>query len=191
MAFRIAGDLLAIWCAPSAPATASGRDPLEDTVIGLFDEFRIPLLRYSFSFGLTLEDGEEIVQEVFLSLYRHLQSWKSREHIRAWLFRVAHNLALKRRYRNRKEVEARSRMEAEDINAAPGPDPEAQAAESQRQRRLQAVVAALPEQDRRCLLLRAEGLRYREIASILEISLGSVSISLSRSLQRIARAGAM
>ena len=188
MAFRIAGDLLAVWRAPTA---ASGQDPLEETVIGLFDKFRIPLLRYSLGFGLTLEDGEEIVQEVFLSLYRHLQSGKSREHIRAWLFRVAHNLALKRRYRNRKEEEARSSVGAEDITAAPGPDPEVAATESERRRRLQAVVEALPEPDRRCLLLRAEGLRYREIASILEISLGSVSISLSRALARLARSGAI
>jgi RNA polymerase sigma-70 factor, ECF subfamily len=191
MAFRVGGpDLLAIWRAPSVPATASGRDPLRETVIGLFEEFRVPLLRYASSFGLALEDAEEIVQEVFLSLYRHLQSGKSDEHIRAWLFRVAHNLALKRRCRNRKE-EACSGAKAEVITAAPGPDPETQAAESQRQRRLHAAVEALPEQDRRCLLLRAEGLRYREIAAILEISLGSVSTSLSRALQRLARAGRM
>jgi RNA polymerase sigma-70 factor (ECF subfamily) len=50
------------------------------------------------------------------------------------------------------------------------------------------VVQALPEQDRRCLFLRAEGLRYREIAAILDMSLGAVSLSLGRSLARIARA---
>ena len=38
------------------------------------------------------------------------------------------------------------------------------------------------------LLLRAEGLRYREIAQTLAISLGAVSMSLARSLARIARA---
>ena len=53
--------------------------------------------------------------------------------------------------------------------------------------RLLAVVDALPELDRRCLVLRAEGLRYREIAGILDMSLGAVSISLARSLARIAR----
>jgi RNA polymerase sigma-70 factor (ECF subfamily) len=45
----------------------------------------------------------------------------------------------------------------------------------------------LPEQDRRCLSLRAEGLRYREIAEVLDMSLGAVSIALTRSLARIAR----
>jgi len=46
----------------------------------------------------------------------------------------------------------------------------------------------LPEQSRRCLFLRAEGLRYREIAQVLDMSLGAVSLSLARSLARIARA---
>jgi RNA polymerase sigma-70 factor (ECF subfamily) len=51
-----------------------------------------------------------------------------------------------------------------------------------------AVLHALPEQDQACLYLRAEGLRYREIADVLDISLGSVSISLTRSLARLHRA---
>jgi RNA polymerase sigma-70 factor (ECF subfamily) len=49
-----------------------------------------------------------------------------------------------------------------------------------------AVVRVLPETDRCCLLLRAEGLRYRDIARALGISLGAVSLSLGRSLARLA-----
>jgi RNA polymerase sigma-70 factor, ECF subfamily len=54
--------------------------------------------------------------------------------------------------------------------------------------RLQSVLRALPEQDRRCLSLRAEGLTYREIGQILDMSLGAVALSLGRSLARFARA---
>jgi RNA polymerase sigma-70 factor (ECF subfamily) len=53
---------------------------------------------------------------------------------------------------------------------------------------LQSVLRALPEQDQWCLSLRAEGLRYREIAEVLDISLASVSVSLGRSLARLSRA---
>ena len=70
----------------------------------------------------------------------------------------------------------------------PAPNPEDQLAKNQRQVRLLAVLQALPEQDRRCLALRAEGLTYREIAQVLDMSLGSVSLSLGRSLARFARA---
>jgi RNA polymerase sigma-70 factor (ECF subfamily) len=68
------------------------------------------------------------------------------------------------------------------------PDPEQQASRNQRRRQLLAVVNALPERDRQCLTLRAEGLRYREIADVLGMSLGAVANSLERSLARMTRA---
>ena len=52
---------------------------LENEIIGLFDEFRARLLRYALSFGLSVHDGEEIIQEAFLSLHRHLQLGRSRK----------------------------------------------------------------------------------------------------------------
>jgi RNA polymerase sigma-70 factor, ECF subfamily len=188
MPFRLAGpNILAVWRAAAVADPVASQDRLEDEVVDLFDRFRVPLLRYLSSFGLTLQDGEEIVQDAFLSLYRHLQRGKSRENLRGWLFRVAHNQALKRRSRTRREFEM-TEARAEEFALDPSPNPEVRLAASQDQERLRAVVRALAEQDRRCLFLRAEGLRYREIAAILEISLGSVSGSLARSLARIARA---
>ena len=80
---------------PAAEKTSA----LEGEVVALFDEYRAPLLRYALSFGLTAADGEEVVQEVFLSLFRHLRDGKSRSNLRGWLFRVSHNMALKRRQR--------------------------------------------------------------------------------------------
>ena len=163
--------------------------PLEKEVVALFDEFRDRLLRYVLGFGLTIPDGEEIIQEVFLSLFQHLRGGKSGGNLRGWLFRVAHNLALKRRYQSRRsEQSAAGTSAAEELVADPAPNPEDQFLDRQMQRRLLAVFHALPEQDRRCISLRAEGLRYREIAEVLDMSLGAVSLSLARSLARVARA---
>src|SRR6516164_3656418 len=71
--------------------------PLVEEVVCLFDQLRDRLLRYVISFGLPVQDGEDVVQEVFLALFQHLQQGRSRRNLRAWLFRVAHNQALKRR----------------------------------------------------------------------------------------------
>jgi RNA polymerase sigma-70 factor (ECF subfamily) len=173
---------------PASPAERARRDHLADLVVSFYDQFRDPLLRYLSSFGLVLQDREEVLQEIFLSLFQHLDRGKSRDNIRGWLFRVGHNLALKRRYRTRLDLEARTEAGAAEFAIDPAPNPEDQLVNRQTRQRLLAVVDALPELDRRCLYLRAEGLRYREIAEILEISLGAVSISLARSLARIARA---
>jgi RNA polymerase sigma-70 factor (ECF subfamily) len=70
------------------------------------------------------------------------------------------------------------------IDPEPGPGEHMEYAE--RRRLLMSVVRVLPETDRCCLLLRAEGLRYRDIARALGISLGAVSLSLGRSLARLA-----
>ena len=178
---------LPIMGAASAAEPAARRARLEEDVVALFDQFREPLLRYLSTFGLALADSEEVIQEVFLSLYQHLHRDKSRENLRGWLFRVAHNLALKRRYRTRRDLAVWGEAGAEDVAIDPDPNPEDRLVNSQTQRRLLAVVQALPEQDRKCLSLRAEGLRYREIAEILDMSLGAVSLSLARSLARMAR----
>ncbi len=155
----------------------------------LFDQLRGRLLRYTVNFGLSVQDGEEIVQETFLALFRHLQEGKPRDNLRGWVFRVAHNLALKRRMSANVSEAITSEAAGETaLLADPAPDPEEQLAGAQSQRRLMAVFRVLPEQDRRCLILRAEGLRYREIAQVLGMSLGAVSMSLSRSLARLARA---
>jgi RNA polymerase sigma-70 factor (ECF subfamily) len=174
--------------------TALGRpafpSALEVEVVSLFDQLRNGLLRYVLSLGLSVPDGEEIVQEVFLALFQHLQAGKPRANLRGWVFRVGHNLALKQRTASRRNllcVAGSSEAGGESAIADPAPNPEDQAAGGQKQERLLAVLRALSEQDRRCLSLRAEGLRYREISAVLGMSLGAVSLSLGRSLERLGR----
>lgn len=176
-----------------ATAHAHPADPLsaiEREVIELFDQHREPLLRYLLSFALRVPDSEDIVQETFLALFQHLRCGKPRQNLRAWLFRVAHNLALKKHQRSRRDAShiPESAIDVEDSLIDPAPNPEDQFAATQTRKRLMAVLQALPEQNRWCLYLRAEGLRYREIAEVLDMSLSSVSLCLERSLAHMARA---
>lgn len=182
-------SVMRLCVAPDVRETSTGSSEIEAEVIDLFNELRNRLLRYVLAFGLSTSDGEEIIQEAFLSLFRHLQQRRSRQNLPGWLFRVAHNQALKRlalngRRRDLLDLDANSAQILRD----PAPNPEEQVRFSQRRTRLGAVIEALPAQDQQCLRLRAEGLRYREIAEILGISLGGVSASLARSLARLARA---
>src|SRR4051812_49429823 len=143
---------------------------LEAEVVALFDQMRGRILRYALSFGLSIQDAEEILQETFLALYQHRAAGKAVASACAWLFRVTHNLALKRRHAIARADEnpVACDIERAMVQAAdPDPNPEDQFAFQQRRHRLQSVVAALPESDRECLYLRAEGLRYREIADVL------------------------
>lgn len=190
MTASLSHSLLRLPLPETADATLpSLSQDLENEVISLFEEFRTRLLRYALSFGVSIHDGEEIIQDVFLSLHRHLQLGRSGKNLRGWLFRVVHNLALKQRLAARKIREAvQSDSPLAERQFDPAPNPEELLAATQRRDRLRAVLQALPERDQGCLTLRAEGLRYREIADVLGMSLGAVSISLTRSLARLERA---
>src|ERR1700683_4412757 len=104
---------------------------LEDEVVALFDQLRAPVLRYLLSFGIAVPDAEEIVQEVFLALFQHLRQGKSRANLQGWLFKVAHNLALKNRMRSRKQPSGDPVVQMDS-----GPGPEEQLADIERQDRL-------------------------------------------------------
>jgi RNA polymerase sigma-70 factor (ECF subfamily) len=173
----------------SLPEVQESSGEIESEVMTLFEQYRAPLLRYAVSFGVPVSDAEEIVQEVFLSLFRHLLLGRSRQNLRGWIFRVAHNLTLKRRHANMHlpatPIEEAG-SEAQPLD--PAPNPEQVCFHARRQQRLLSVVHALPDMDRSCLEMRAEGLRYREIAAALGISLGSVSTSIARSLAKLIRA---
>ena len=124
---------------------------------------------------------------MFLALFKHLEQGRSRRNLRGWIFQVAHNLALKKSNGNRR------RQQSQDLGWGDEPADQTPSAEEQlvwneRRLRLLSVFDALPDEDRYCLRLRAEGLSYREIAAVLDISIGSVSQYLTRSLARLARA---
>lgn len=168
---------------PLDAATGSHPGGIEEEVIALFERHRRGLLRYLLSCNVRLADAEEIVQDVFLALFQHLRKGKPRENLHGWVFKTGHNLALKRRALAQRHA---SEEPEPQLDTAAGP--EQRLADLQRQDRLLAVVKALPEMDQCCLTLRAEGLRYREIAEVLGISLGAVANSLEKSLSRLARA---
>jgi DNA-directed RNA polymerase specialized sigma24 family protein len=82
---------------PSEDSRDTGRlDPAQE-VIRLFDETHAPLQRYLIFLGLSPEDVEDSIQEVFLRLHSRFNSMPDRTNVRGWLFRVAKNLARDKR----------------------------------------------------------------------------------------------
>jgi RNA polymerase sigma-70 factor (ECF subfamily) len=178
----------------SLPASLAGYGDssslVQAEVLRLFDECAPRLRRYVRAFGLSAETTEDVVQEVFLQLFRHLQLGRSRANLRGWVFQVGHNLALKQRAKTAKRQKTEAPWDAAlfELLIDPEANPEQQLAEERRTRRLRAVLSVLPERDRQCLCLRAEGLRYRDIAKVMNISLGAVAKSLTRAITRLTNA---
>src|SRR3984885_15680892 len=119
---------------PTVAETAPSERPseIEREVMDIFEQFRDPLLRYALSFGIPVHDAEEVTQEVFLCLFRHLQLRRSRKNLRGWIFRVAHNLALKQLYANQQSYKTTSDRQIAEEHADPSPDTEGPLSAAQR-----------------------------------------------------------
>ena len=94
---------------------------------------------------------------------------------RAWVFRVARNLYIdQRRDHQRYLTECQEEPALRDRTPSDAaPDPEQQALRRERVRLIEEEVLRLPELQRECMHLRAQGLRYREIATALDITLSA------------------
>ena len=156
---------------------------LQDEVAQLFLEARDDVYRYLLSLGLYPPQAQEGAQEVFLHLYATLKKGEKIQNHRAWIFRVAHNLGLK--IRTRQSSQAPYDPDLEARLAAPAMDPEENVLERERSARFHSAIQRLSEQQRRCLFLRLEGLRYPEIGSALGISASAVGEFLRRAITRL------
>ena len=163
----------------------------EGVVLSLFDQCGPALRRYIRSFGLTPAAADDLLQEIFLALFRHLDLGRPDTNLKGWLFQVAHNLSLKHRLQAQKRAHTEDPWDAALLEtvADRGANPEELFLDDARARELAGIYDALPEREQRCLVLRAEGLTYREIGRALGISLGSVANSLVRAFSRLSSAG--
>ena len=158
---------------------------LRDQVSRLFEEARDDVYRYLLTLGLHPPQAQEAAQEVFLRLYATLRKGEEIQNPRAWVFRVAHNLGLKIRARQHSEEPFEPELGA---RLATGREtPESELIQRERMLRFHNAVAGLSEQQRRCLFLRMEGLRYQEIGSVLGISASAVGEFLRRAMLRLRR----
>jgi RNA polymerase sigma-70 factor (ECF subfamily) len=162
---------------------------LNEKAIGYFEQLRIPVFRYLLRRTQDAGKAEDLTQETFLRLCRHLREERPLDNPKAWLFTVAGNLAIDTN-RNESHVidlDEQSWKEIEDSRSGLQSDPETLLLQNERLDRLQIAVLNLTALQRECLHLRAEGLRYREIAQLMSISISTVADAVRRATVRLAR----
>ena len=160
---------------------------LEEKVTRYFEQWREPVYRYVVAaFGDPME-AEEITQEAFLQLYRRLHSGPPITNVRAWVFRAAHSLALNRirsqQFIQLLDEEAWEELKRTLVDAAA--NPEQRVIQIEKFGRLRMAIARLTAPERQCLHLRTKGLRYREIAEILDLGTSTVAETLYRAIEKL------
>ncbi|MGZ8794332.1 MAG: RNA polymerase sigma factor [Gaiellaceae bacterium] len=130
------------------------------------------------------EEAEDAVQTTFMNAFRALGRGVVPEAESAWLFKIAENVCLSRRRSSWRRGKIESPSDFDVIEeVVPGPS---------RQRDeligIEDALAAMPEQQRRAILLREwQGLSYREVAEELEISQSAVETLIFRARRSLAQ----
>jgi RNA polymerase sigma-70 factor (ECF subfamily) len=162
---------------------------LSERVLALFEQLRIPVFRYLLRKTRDSGRAEDITQETFLRLFRHLRENRLLDNPKAWVFTVARNLAVdaSRDESHIKDLDESTWQNIEESKSGLQADPEKLMLQRERRDRLQIAVLNLTPLQRECLHLRAEGLRYREIAGVLELSPSTVMDAVRRATLKLSR----
>ena len=163
----------------------------------LHDKLKKPIYNFFANRGCPKEEARDLRQETFLRVFERLDSFQGDSKLETWIFGIAKNVWLHRvRDRNRlkrrgievsidgeEDTEARdplkSRLAADDC-------PFEDASRAEQSRLVVRALGQLPESMRQCLWLWFDQeLQYREIASVLQITISQVKTNLARGKGRL------
>ena len=161
---------------------------LEERVTQLYVDLREPVYRYLLCLSVNPSEADEVVQETFFRLYRHVHAGGRADNLRGWVFRVAHNISINE-FKSRKRFVSSAPGDLAEMDAVADPrrGPEELLLRREKMARVHAAILALSDQQKQCLYLRAEGFRYREIAEILEVTVSTIAESLRRAIKKLTK----
>ena len=154
---------------------------LEDAFGVIMERYTEKLLRYGRRFISNYDNIEDIVQEVFIKVYRNIKSFDASRKFSPWIYRIAHNSFVN--HLRKKEKEPLLSFDFDTLLNHPiYEDPEAKEKENEENRvLLDKGLEKLPPHYREVVVLHYfEELGYQEIADILRVPIGTVGIRLSR-----------
>jgi RNA polymerase sigma-70 factor (ECF subfamily) len=171
-------------------AALSKAGQLDARVTGLYDAHRDGVYRFLVAQGMPPAVAQEIAQDVFVKLFIALRDGAEITSEQGWLYAVAAKSAVDhwRREGTAVWVELDIAHSLADAFQSEEPSPEALALHADGLRRISHALMNLPKEQRMCVQLRSEGLRYREIAGILGVAVSTASEWLTIAVERLRRA---
>jgi RNA polymerase sigma-70 factor (ECF subfamily) len=167
----------------------SKHDRLNHRVTALYEAHRDGIYRFLLAQGMPPAVAQEVTQDVFVKLFVALKQGVEILSEQGWLYGVAAKSAVShwRRERTQVWVEIEATSVRENLPSQ-DPNPETLAARTEGLRRIAEALTRLPKEQRMCIQLRSEGLRYREIARILDVAVSTASAWLTTAVDRLRRA---
>lgn len=163
----------------------------------LVDRYRSPLVSFLFRLVWDKDHAEDMAQEVFCRLFVHKDQYAPQPgaSVKTYLYRIARNLAIDqaRRDGRRPHVLSLDREKPGDepstfAEAVPDPcrTPQTATSRSELAAAIQRAIDRLPEEQRVVFdLSEAQGLRYQEIATVLDIPVGTVKSRMHLAVKKL------
>lgn len=150
----------------------------------LFFSFYPGLLRYAVSLVQKNEIAEEVVQDVFYNVWKNRDSIRISRSWKSYLYRAVYNHSMMHLRKVRREMSVENGLFPE--REAKSPDPAQELEYQEVSAVVSDTIGRLPERTREIFLLnRQEGLKYREIAERLSISVKTVEANMGKALSAL------
>lgn len=165
------------------------REGLEPAYEELVARFQQPVYNLVFRLLSDPADTSDVVQEVFLKVFRNINGFRNQSSLKTWIYRIAVNEAHNQRrwfFRHRRkevvlEGDLEGTMDYREAFADAGRSPFDYVLDQERQDLIEEALARLNPAFRAAVVLRdVEGLSYEEITEILSISMGTVKSRILR-----------
>ena len=148
----------------------------------IIERYQAKLLRYARKFLVDPDDGEDIVQDIFVKTYQNLQSFDTSRSFSPWIYRIAHNEfvnALKKRANH--QIVFAFDIDTLFPNLTAPDTADSEAMERDLRGALDKSLETLPVKYREPLILYyLESMDYKEISEILQIPVSTVGVRLAR-----------
>lgn len=172
------------------------RAGVESAYEELMDRYEHPVYSMVYRLLGNQSDASDVVQEVFLKVFRGVGSFREQSSLRTWVYRIAVNEAYNHRRwfarHCRREVSLEKENSDQDqlieLAQDPGPSPYDQALDGETRALIERALTRINPLFRAAVVLRdIQNLSYEEIADILQISLGTVKSRIVRGREALRR----
>lgn len=170
------------------------------TLRQVFDRYYRPVLAFFLRRGFSKAESEDLAQETFIRVSRGLEDLRSEEALGGWILRIAANVwknelrhwstkkrdALEVSYEGRREAGEPLPEGSVSFGAGGMYSPQSKALDAERLSLVRGEIEAMGPKMRRCLLLHAvQGYKYREIATLLQVSIQTVKSHIHQGRRRL------
>ena len=153
----------------------------------LIKNYEKKMFKFAYGYFPDSDEAMEIVQDTFVKVYQNLDNFKLGSSFNSWIYKICSNLCIDRFRKNKRENQNFKKLQSK-FNEDSGMNPEKSVEFESQNEHIKRAVNQLPQQQKKVFLLKYFSYKkFREIADIMGIAVGSVKSLHFRALAKVRR----